>query len=61
MKYSCYQCSKEGVYTELSSNIDERFIAIDGKCLCEAHSKNIEPCREAIRSKLKQYENCNKR
>lgn len=61
MKYSCHQCRKEGIYTELSYDIDKRFIAEDGQYLCEIHSKNIEPCREEIRAKLKQYENYNKR
>lgn len=31
MKYACYDCDTKGVYIEISSNINQRFIAIDGR------------------------------
>lgn len=46
MKYSCYNCNRKGVYTELSSNLRERFIAEDGRCLCEKCSVGAEKATE---------------
>jgi len=42
MKYSCYNCNRKGIYTELSSNLRERFIAEDGRCLCGKCSVGVE-------------------
>ena len=47
MKYACYDCNKKGIYTELSSNINERFIATDGRCLCDKCSVGVKKATES--------------
>ena len=49
MKYACHDCDKNGVYTELSSNIHQRFIAKDGRCLCEKCSVGVNQITERQR------------
>lgn len=46
MKYGCYNCNKKGIYTEVSSNINERFIAEDGRCLCKKCSGGVNRASE---------------
>lgn len=46
MKYSCYNCNKKGIYTELSSDIKERFIAEDGRYLCKKCSVGVQRATE---------------
>ena len=46
IKYSCYECNKKGFYTELSSDINKRFITEDGRCLCDKCSIGEERASE---------------
>lgn len=55
MKYSCYECKKKGIYTELSSDIDERFIAEGGECLCDECSKGKERASEKHIKLIKEH------
>ena len=52
MKYVCNKCK-----VEISSNINERFIAKDGRCLCSKCSEGIEPISERELQIIKEYQN----
>lgn len=54
MMYICYDCNKKGVRTELSSNIEKRFIAEDGRCLCDKCSQGIERASEHLINLIKE-------
>lgn len=47
MRYGCYECGKE-----VSSDINKRFIAKDGRCLCEKCSVGVAPLSERMRKIL---------
>jgi DNA-directed RNA polymerase subunit RPC12/RpoP len=47
MQYICYKCGKI-----ISDDINKRFIAEDGVCLCEKCSVGVAPCSERIRKIL---------
>lgn len=47
MKYHCYNCYKEGVYTEVEAK--NRFVAEDGRVLCNKCAAGITPCSDRKR------------
>jgi len=50
MKYSCYDCNKKGIYTEVEAST--RFVAEDGRVLCESCSKGVTPADKNLIGKL---------
>lgn len=51
MQYICYKCKKE-----ISNDINKRFIAESGICLCEKCSVGVTPCPERLRKILTDYD-----
>lgn len=47
MEYACYKCGEK-----ISSDINKRFIAKSGECLCEKCSVGVPPCSKRIRNML---------
>lgn len=56
MDYTCYECNKRGIRKVLSNDIDKRFIAFDGRCLCEECSKDIKRADKKHIDLIKQYQ-----
>lgn len=55
MKYSCYNCNKKGVYTELSEDESKRLISHDGKYLCEKCAKGVELVSKETIKRINDY------